>query len=143
MVRGAAARTLGRNLRVHMPDQLDIVDDIGQIRIRGEYSLVDVVNAVTGAIAHCRDRGIPKLLVDGTGIVGVPIPSLVDRFLMAEEWALEAKSMVVVVLVVHAKYIHSQKFGVKVAADFGLVLDVYTSEREALQWLTRGVQPSH
>ena len=142
MVRIAAARTLGRNLRAHMPNRPEIVDGICQIRIRGEYSLVEVVNAVTGAIAYCRDRGIPKLLVDGTGIAGVPIPSLVDRFLMAEEWALEAKSMVVVVLVVHAKYIHPQKFGVKVAADFGLVLDVYTSEREALEWLSRGIHPS-
>ena len=143
MVCVAAARTLGRILRVHMPDHPEIVDGIGRIRFRGEYSLVEVVNAVTGAIAYCRDRGIPKLLVDGTGIAGVPIPSLVDRFLMAEEWALEAKSMVVVVLVVHAKYIHPQKFGVKVAADFGLVLDVYMSEMEALEWLSRGVQPSH
>ena len=125
-----------------MPNRPEIVDGICQTRIRGEYSLVEVVNAVTGAIAYCRDRGIPKLLVDGTGIVGVAIPSLVDRFLMAEEWALEAKSMVVVVLVVHAKYIHPQKFGVKVAADFGLVLDVYTSEMEALEWLSRGVHPS-
>ena len=80
-----------------------------------------------------------RLLVNATELTGVPIPSLVDRFLMIEEWAQEAQSMVVVALVVPAEYIHPQKFGIRVAADFGLVADVYTSETDALRWLARGV----
>ena len=122
-----------------MLKHLEIVDSICEVRPRGECSLVEAVEIVTNAIAYCRDRGIPKLLVDGTGLVGVPIPSLVDRFLMVEEWAQEAQSMVVVALVVPAEYIHPQKFGIRVAADFGLVADVYTSETDALRWLARGV----
>jgi hypothetical protein len=43
---------------------------------------------------------------------------------MVEEWAQTAESMVVVGLVVRAEYIHPQKFGVVVAADFGLTCDV-------------------
>jgi len=121
-----------------MLEHLEIVDGICEVRPRGEYSLVEAVEIVTSAIAFCRDRGIPKLLVDGTGLVGLPIPSLVDRFLMVEEWAQEAQSMVVVVLVVPAEYIHPQKFGIRVAADFGLVADVYTSETDALRWLASG-----
>ena len=122
-----------------MLKHLEVVDGICEVRPRGECSLVEAVETVTSAIAYCRDRGIPKLLVDGTGLVGVPIPSLVDRFLMVEEWAQEAQSMVVVALVVPAEYIHPQKFGIRVAADFGLVADVYTSETDALRWLARGV----
>ena len=122
-----------------MPEHVEIVDGICEVRPRGEYSLVEAVEIVTRTIAYCRDRGIPKLLVDGTGLVGLPIPSLVDRFLMVEEWAQEAQSMVVVALVVPAEYIHPQKFGVRVAADFGLVADVYTSETDALRWLASGV----
>ena len=122
-----------------MLKHLEVVDGICEVRPRGECSLVEAVETVTSAIAYCRDRGIPKLLVDGTGLVGVPIPSLVDRFLMVEEWAKEAQSMVVVALVVPAEYIHPQKFGIRVAADFGLVADVYTSETDALRWLARGV----
>jgi hypothetical protein len=38
-------------------------------------------------------------------------------------------------MVVHAEYIHPQKFGVVVAADFGLTCDVHTSESDALRWL--------
>ncbi len=82
-----------------------------------------------------------RLLVNVTGLTGVPIPSLVDRFLMLEEWAQEAKGMVLVVLVVDAEFIHPEKFGVKVAADFGFVSDVYTSETDALKWLMSGVDP--
>jgi hypothetical protein len=90
---------------------------------------------VNSAIEHCRDRRISKLLFDATGLRGVSMPTLVDRFLMVEEWGNRAKSVVVVALVVHAEYIHPEKFGVKVAADFGLTMDVCASEAEAIQWL--------
>jgi hypothetical protein len=43
--------------------------------------------------------------------------------------------MVAVVLVVHAEYIHPEKFGMQVAAHFGLKSDVYSSETDALRWL--------
>jgi hypothetical protein len=74
-------------------------------------------------------------MINATGLTGIPIPNLVDRFLMVEEWAQRAQSMVVVALVVHAEYIHPEKFGVKVARDLGLMADVYTAEDEALTWL--------
>jgi len=96
---------------------------------------------IGSAIAHCRRERLAKLLVNATGLVGVRIPSLVDRFLMAEDWAQEAKSMVAVALVVHPEYIHPEKFGVKVAADFGLIADVYTSETDALKWLLSVADP--
>ena len=124
-----------------MLESLDIAGGICRVRPRGECSLVEAVQLVNNAIAYCRDRSISKLMFDATGLVGVPIPSLVDRFLMAEEWAQEAKSMVIVVLVVHAEYIHPDKFGVKAAADFGLTLDVYTSESDAFQWLQSCASP--
>jgi hypothetical protein len=123
-------------------EYLEVVEGICQFRPRGECSLVEAVDLVKSAIAYCRDRRIGKLLVDGTGLVGVPMPSLVDRFLMVEEWAQEAKSMVVVVLVAHAEYIHPEKFGVRAAADFGLTLDVYSSETDALKWLSSWAGPT-
>ena len=75
------------------------------------------------------------LLVDATGLVDLPVPTLVDRFLMVEDWAQEAKGIVVVALVASPEYIHPRKFGVRVALEFGLVCDVYASEAEALEWL--------
>jgi len=116
---------------------LQIQEGICRFRPTGECTLVEAVEMIANAIAHCRDRRVSRLLVNATGLVGVPIPTLVDRFLMAEEWAHQARSAVVVALVVPTEYIHPKKFGVRVAADFGLVTDVYTSETDALKWLAR------
>jgi hypothetical protein len=82
-----------------------------------------------------------RLLFNVTGLTGIPIPSLVDRFLMIEEWAQASKGMVLLVLVVHAEYIHPEKLGVRIAADFGLIADIFTSEIDAFKWLSSGVDP--
>ena len=121
-----------------MVERLEIIEGICHIRHRGGYTLVEAVELVSKAIAYCRERNISKLLFDGRGLVGPSVPSLVDRFLMVEEWAREARSMVAMALVVEAKYIHPHKFGVKVAGDFGFMADVYDSEAAALQWLSSG-----
>jgi hypothetical protein len=70
------------------------------------------------------------------------VPGLVDRFLMVEEWAQRADGLVAVALVVEAKYIHPQKFGMQVAVDFGLICDVYDSQPHALEWLSSVVPPA-
>ena len=124
-----------------MPEHLAVIEGICQFRPRGECSLAEAVDLINSAIAYCRDQRVAKLLVNGTGLVGVSVPSLVDRFLMVEEWAQKAKGMVVVVLVIQSEYIHPEKFGVKVAADFGLIADVYTSETDARRWLLSVTDP--
>ena len=115
---------------------LEVKDGVCQFHPCGQCSLVEAVDMIGSAIAHCRRERLAKLLVNATGLVGVRIPSLVDRFLMAEDWAQEAKSMVAVALVVHPEYIHPEKFGVVVAARFGLTLEVDASELNALEWLS-------
>ena len=124
-----------------MLEHLAVIEGICQFRPRGECSLAGAVDLINSAIAYCREQRVAKLLVNGTGLVGVSVPSLIDRFLMVEEWAQKAKGMVVVVLVIQAEYIHPEKFGVKVAADFGLIADVYTSETDALEWLLSAANP--
>ena len=119
-------------------DPLEIRNGLCTFRPCGKYSLVEAVDLVSRAIADCRDRGVKMLLVDATGLIDVPMPTLVDRFLMVEDWAQEAKGTVVVALVASPEYIHPRKFGVKVALHFGLICDVYTSEEEASQWLLEG-----
>jgi hypothetical protein len=110
-------------------------DGLCRYRPHGQYSLVEAVELVSAAIAYCRERGVGKLLIDTRGLAGVPIPTLVDRFLMVEEWAAESGGTVVVVMVTSPQYIHPRKFGVKAAAHFGLICDVFTSEEDASQWL--------
>ena len=116
-------------------DRLEVRNGLAIFRPRGRYSLVDAVDLVSGAIARCRDTAVRALLVDATGLDGLPIPTLLDRFLMVEDWAHEAKGTVVVAMVAPPEYIHPRKFGVKVALQFGLVCDVHATEADALAWL--------
>ena len=119
-----------------MTDHLKVREGICEFRPRGESSLVEVVDLITEAIAYCRDHGIGRLLIVGDDLTGVSIPTLVDRFLMVEAWAQAARGMIVAAIVAHPEYIHPEKFGVRVAADFGLTVDVFTSEVDALKWLS-------
>lgn len=119
-----------------MTDHLEVREGMCQFRPAGESSLVEVVDLITEAVAFCRGRRIDKLLVAPNGLTGVSIPTLVDRFLMIEAWAQAARGMVVAAIVAHPEYIHPEKFGVKVAADFGLVVDVFTAEADAVKWLS-------
>jgi hypothetical protein len=102
---------------------------------RGSCALVEAVDLVSNAIAHCRKQGVSMLLVDATGLVELSVPTLTDRFLMMEGWAHEAEGKVIVALVIPSEYIHPRKFGVTVALHFGLICDVHSSEEEASAWL--------
>lgn len=124
-----------------LSEHLKIKKDVCEYRPRGKSTLVETVTLITSAIAYCRRQKIGKLLVDATGLDDVPIPTLVDRFLMVEEWAEAAESLVVGALVVHEDYIHPQKFGVQAAAEFGLEINVFTSEAEAMKWLSLARDP--
>ena len=75
------------------------------------------------------------LLIDVTGLIDLPTPTLVDRFLMVEDWAQEAKGTVAAAIVAPPDYIHPRKFGVTAGAHFGLICDIYSSEDDALKWL--------
>jgi hypothetical protein len=116
---------------------LEVRNGIRTYRPFGKYSLVEAVDLVSAAIAYCRDQEAKLLLVNVSGLIGLPIPTLVDRFLMVEDWAQQANATVIVAMVAPAEYIHPHKFGVKVALHFGLVCDVYTSEEEASKWLLK------
>jgi hypothetical protein len=120
---------------MQIEQHLEVLDGYCRFHPRGAVTLVEAVALVTGAIVFCRDKKIPKLLVDVTGLTEFATPSLVDRYLMVEEWAREAGGTVSLAMVAAPELIHPEKFGVKVAADHGLRGDVFTSEREALEWL--------
>lgn len=124
-----------------MPSDPEAFDGICRFALQGEVSLVEAVDLISGAIDHCRDRSIASLLVVATDVVGMSVPGLIDRFLMVEEWARKASGFVRVVLVVDPRYIHPNKFGVTVAADFGLICEVCDSELRARAWLAGGSAP--
>ena len=126
-----------------IPDRLENSNGLWTYRPCGKHSLVEAVALVSSAISYCRESGVTRLLVDVTDLADLPIPTLVDRFLMVEEWAQLSNGVVVVAMVVPTEYIHPHKFGVKVALDFGLICDVYTSVEDASKWLLEGANPAN
>ena len=116
-------------------EHLEIVDGVGHYTPKGRVSLVDGVQLVTDAIAHCRTQGMQRLLVDVRQIHGFSIPTLPDRFWMMHDWAQASAGIVTVAMVALPQYIDPGKFGVKVAADLGLEGDIFTSDVLAMEWL--------
>ncbi len=70
-----------------------------------------------------------------TGLSGVAVPTRDDRFWIAQDWAQEAKGMVILALVAPPEYIDPGRFGVAAAADAGLKVAVFTSKSDAMEWL--------
>jgi hypothetical protein len=120
---------------VQIENDVEVLESYCRFHPSGIVSLVEAVELVTRAIAFCREQKIPRLLIDVTSLAQFSIPTLVDRYLMVEEWAREARGVVIVAMVALPEHIHPEKFGVKAAADSGLRGNVFTSEREALEWL--------
>jgi hypothetical protein len=119
-----------------MIDHFSRTAGLAVFRPFGEYSLVSLVDAVNGAINQCRELRICRLLVVTHGVTGVSPPTLVDRFLAVEDWAQAADGQVVVGLAISAANVDPQRFGVKLAAGFGLTANVFATEAEALEWLS-------
>lgn len=106
-------------------------------RPTGHTDLIEAVDFVAECVAYCRRRALGRLMIVADGLEGIPVPSLVDRFLAVEEWARAAGGMVAAVLVVPEHLIHPDKFGVRVGADLGLTCEVFPDEADAIAWLER------
>ena len=120
---------------MNTPKHLEVMDGFARLAPCGNIPLVETVDLVTTAIAFCRARAIRRLLVDSTGLVGFTPPDLADRYWMVQDWAHEARGQVAIALIANAEHIDPNRFGVVAAADAGLVLDVFTTESDALGWL--------
>ena len=121
---------------INPPENFIVENGYWRYRPLGPYTLVDAVDCVTQAIAWCREHRQPRLLIDLTRIYGFPVPTLIDRFWMAQDWAQASESRVIAAMVAHAHYIDPGKFGVRAARDAGMQCDVFTLHEDAMTWLT-------
>ena len=118
-----------------MPEHFSVEDRYCRYCPLGPYTLVEAVELVTHAIAWCHEHKMPRLLADVTRIYGFPVPTLIDRFWMVQDWAQAGGSTVTVSMVVHAHYIDPGKFGIRAARDAGLHCDVFPVHDDAIAWL--------
>ena len=97
---------------------------------------------VTAAIAYARAHGITELVVNASSLTGFKSPSLSKRYFMVEKWARANDGAVRLAMVVRPEMIDPQKFGVTVAVNRRLTVDVFESEVAAVAWLDKGDPPS-
>ena len=98
-------------------------------------SFDEAVVLVRAAIAAARKNELRDLLVDTTTLTGFSSPDKFGRFLAAVAWSDESKGDVRLAMVAKAEMIHPQKYAVTIAADLGLVSNIFTSELKARTWL--------
>lgn len=115
--------------------KVEVLETYCRLRLPDTGSLVDVVESVTHAIVFCRRRRSSRLLADLTRVPRSISPTFMDRYLLAEEWSKAAAGEVAVAIVAHPEQIDPRKFGIGVATNFGMLVDVFTSEGPALDWL--------
>jgi hypothetical protein len=113
----------------------EITEYHATFRPSGEVSLAEAIQLVNDAIAHARDRGIRKLMVNITELTGFESPPIGSRYFLVREWAQTARGAVSVAMVLRDDFIDPQKFGVTAAANAGLTGEAFTTEEEAVEWL--------
>jgi hypothetical protein len=117
------------------PENFHLTEDYACYRPLGQFSVQEIVSLVAAVIAYACDQKIQKLLVDTTQTTGVDSLSVIERYNLSEEFARNASAYIKVVLVAKPQLLHPRRFGVTVAKNRGLNLNVATSESEALAWL--------
>jgi hypothetical protein len=122
-----------------MIEPKDIVfEDIGDVavfRLTGEFAMQAGVHLIRDAIALARERHLSKLMIVITETTGYASPSLSMRLAMMREWADAAAGYVRVVMVCRPEFIDPNKFGITMAANFGMRAEVFSTEDEALAWM--------
>lgn len=118
------------------PAFFEVLTERAEFRPTGHLPLADAIQAVSDAISYATLIGVRRLLVVGHGLERLENPSTLDRFRLGQEWAkASGGGGLKVAIVLPARYIHPQKFGVLVALNRGLQSDAFDNEHEAIAWL--------
>ncbi len=117
-----------------LPVQLEFNEDHACFRPVGQLTMPEAIRLGREAIRLAAEENVTRLMIVATGLRGLPVPSTWERFSLAEEWAVVARG-VKVAMVCPGELIDPARFGVTVARNRGLMLNVFTGEDEALAWL--------
>jgi len=114
---------------------LERIDDIGVCQIVGQYTMSAGIELIRACIAQAYEQRISKLMVVITETSGYEVPSLAMRMAMVREWADAARGFVRPAIVCRREFIDPGKFGITMAANFGMKTEAFDTEDEALGWL--------
>ena len=122
-------------LSLGAPDRFEITEGRAFYRPVGTVSLREAVDMIANAILYTRTKAASALLVNVCALNGFAPPNIVQRYFLIEKWATAANGRVPLAVVAPPEMIHPKKFGVVVAANRGLIADIFVSEGEARGWL--------
>ena len=114
---------------------IETMGDCAYYRPAGRLTLDEAIDLVDETIAYVREHRIPKLLFNAKSLVGFPSPSLPTRYFAIRRFAETGQGLVQLAMVILAAHIDPEKFGVTVALNSGLNANVFSDEKEALEWL--------
>jgi hypothetical protein len=117
------------------PESFQIAEGYAIYRPTGNVSLQEAISLISQAITFAKNSQIRRLLVDSTKLTGFGPIGTVDRYQMGEQLADAGRLSVRLAMVARAELIDPHRFGVTVARNRGLDVDVFTSEATALAWL--------
>jgi hypothetical protein len=117
------------------PEFFSLQKNYAVCRPVGELTLDDAVRLIDDSLRFCKEHELTRLLANVTGAVPFPSPSLTDRFWFISRWAESARGLVTLCVVAPAEMIHPDKVGVVFAANRGLRGEVFSDEKEAVEWL--------
>jgi len=120
---------------------IEVVADVAYYRPTGRVSLEEAIERLDQAIAFARDRRLPKLFVNAIALGGFPSPSLPERYFFARRFAATAQGKVQLALVLRPEIQDPERFGVMVARNAGMNVEVFVTETEALAWLNPPADP--
>jgi hypothetical protein len=93
------------------------------------------VDEVAALLATARDAGVRRIVLDLTGLSGLPVPTVAERHAMVRAWATAAGGRIVVAMACPPELIDPERFGIVAAANFGLPANVFANVDDALAWL--------
>lgn len=126
------------------PVHFEVLATRAEYRPVGSLTLSEAVGLVADAISHARWLSIRRLLVVGLGAHLHELPTDMERVFMGQAWARAASgSALRIAFVFRREWIHPRKIGVLVAANRGMLGDVFNNETEALAWLEVETPTAH
>jgi len=127
------------NVNPELPKFLSLEDELAVFAPRVEVRLEQAVEMICEVIVFCRERGINALLIDARELYGFSQPSVVDRYWFARKWASETEGEVVLSFIQRPEMIDPERIGTTIAANAGLIANVFENEGDARAWLTSNV----
>ncbi len=122
-----------------LPSRLSLTDNFALFAPEAEVSLEAAVEMISGAIQYCRASRIDGLLIDARKLHGFPPPSVTDRYWFIRRWAEESAGQVVLSFIQRPEMIDPEQIGITIAANAGLIANVFENKDDARAWLTENI----